>query len=421
MEFTEPNPPEEEEQKLSRARRRRARRKIIAPLTPDEKTTYIQGVLRKAAPSFDFFLFSLFAGAVIGFGFILDSPSILVLGALLAPLMSPVIGISLGIILGSFKYFGRSVGGFLVGSFLVTLGGALAGVATRLWNPWELNQVHLHTQLSWTPFLLIGIGAIATSITLVQEKQNPGIPSTAIAYGLFVPLAASGFGLGSGIPFLWPDGVVLFSLHLAWAAIVGAITLAFMGFRPLTLFGYSIGGVVALAAIILLLGFFGFGAIFGGNVALPTSTPTLTPSLTPTLTPSPTPVPPTATSTFTVTPTYTNTPTLTFTPSPTPVEARVNANAGVVIREEPNIDSLVISRVANGGIVQLLGESEVDNFGRTWLLALDLNNDVQGWILAGLVVTATPAVTVPSATPSQTPTPTPTASNTPTPSVTPTP
>jgi len=85
----------------------------------------------------------------------------------------------------------------------------------------------------------------------------------------------------------------------------------------------------------------------------------------------------------------------------------VDANAGVVIREEPNIESLVISRVANGGIVQLLGETEVDSFGRTWLLVLDLNNNVQGWILAGLVVTATPAVPVPSETPIATPSPTP--------------
>lgn len=419
MNLTEPNSPEEEP-KLSRARRRRARRKIISPLTPDEKTNYIQEVLRKAAPSFDFFLFSLFAGAVIGLGFIVDSPYILILGALLAPLMSPVIGISLGITLGSARYFMRSLGGFLVGSFLLTLGGALAGVATRLWEPWELNQVHLHAQLSWPPFVLIGIGAIATSITLVQEKQNPGIPSTAIAYGLYLPLTAAGFGLGSNIPHLWPDGVVLFTVHLAWAALVGAITLAFMGFRPLTLFGYSIGGVVALAAIILLLAFFGAGAIFGGNVALPTNTPTLTPTLTPTVTPSLTPVPPTATSTSTITPTYTLTPTLTSTPTPTPVEGRVNSNVGVVIREEPDDQSLVVSRLRDGGIVQLLGESEVDSFGRTWLLVLDLNNAIEGWILANLVVTATPQTTPPSATPSETPTPTltPTPTRTPSPSPT---
>ena len=108
----------DDEQELSRARRRRARRKIISPLTPDEKTSYIQDVLRKAAPSFDFFLFSLFSGTVIGLGYLFDSPYLLILGALLAPVMSPLIGTSLGIILGSTRYFFRSLGGFLVGGEL---------------------------------------------------------------------------------------------------------------------------------------------------------------------------------------------------------------------------------------------------------------------------------------------------------------
>ena len=66
-------------QELSRARRRREQRKIISPLTPDEKTDYIEAVLKNASPSFDFFLFSLFTGAIIGLGFILDSPYVLLL------------------------------------------------------------------------------------------------------------------------------------------------------------------------------------------------------------------------------------------------------------------------------------------------------------------------------------------------------
>ena len=384
-------PIETEEENLSRARKRRQRRKVIAPLTPDEKTDYIQHVLTRAAPSFDFFLFSLFAGTIMGIGFMLDAPYILLLGALIAPVMAPVAGISLGVILGSTKYFGRAIGGFLVGAVLALLGGALAGLITRLLPEGDLTQVHLYAQLGWPAFLVIGIGAVLTTATLVQEKRHPGIPSVALAYGLFLPLAAAGFGLGSGIPHLWPDGLVLFFIHLAWAAVAGAITLAFMGFRPLTLFGYSIGGVIALAAIILALAFFGIGAAVQGNLAQPTLTPTLTPSLTPTATLTPTPIPPTATLTPTLTATATLTPTYTLTPSPTPVEARVNSNAGIVIREEPNGDSLVVSRATNGSVVQLVGPSETDNFGRVWLLVLDLNTGIQGWVLSGLVITATPA------------------------------
>jgi uncharacterized membrane protein len=249
----EPDQISPQEETPSRARQRRARRKIIAPLTTDEKTDYIQTVLRKASPTFDFFLFSFLAGAILGVGFIIDNPYFLLLGTLLAPLMSPVIGISLGTVLGSARFFGRSLGGLLIGGFLVIVTSALAGFATRLWPPMELFQVHLHSQLTWPPFIALGVGAVVTSTTLVRERHHSGIPSILLAYGLYLPLTAAGFGLGSGTPHLWPDGLVLFTIHLAWATLLGAITLAIMGFRPYTLFGYSLGGVILLLMVTLAL------------------------------------------------------------------------------------------------------------------------------------------------------------------------
>jgi hypothetical protein len=418
MELPDTTPPEEETP--SPARRRRARRSVIAPLTPDEKTDYIQAVIRKASPNFDFFLFSLLAGVIISIGFIIDSPYVILLGALLAPIMSPLVGTSLGIILGSTKYFGRSLGGLMVGSVLVLLVGALAGFASRLWEPAELVQVSGFAQINWAAFLVIGFGAVVTSATLVTEKRNPAIPSVAIAYGLFIPLAAGGFGLGSGIPHLWPDGLVVFIIHLAWAALVGAVTLAVMGFRPLTLFGYTIGGVVLLGAIILLIAFFGFSAVIGGRVALPTDTPTPVPTATPTRPPTKTPVPPTATYTRTPTPSRTPTRTPTISPTPTLVQAKVRVDSqfgGGILRDEP--DGIVLAYLRIGALVELLGDSQEDANGRTWLHVYDLESGQDGWILQSILITATPVLETATDTPTATATPTETEAPAATPTATP--
>ncbi|MEN8240979.1 MAG: DUF389 domain-containing protein [Chloroflexota bacterium] len=401
MEIPENTQPEEE--LPSPARRRRDSRKVIAPLTPDEKTDYIQAVLRKAAPNFDFFLFSLLTGIVIGLGFLFDSPYIFVFGALLAPLMSPLVGVSLGIILGSTKYFGRSLGALIVGGILVLLAGALAGFIARLTSAAELVQVSFFAQISWTAFIVIGFGAALTSATLVREKHNPALPSVAIAYGLYVPLAASGFGLGSGIAHLWPDGLVVFVIHLAWAALVGAVTLGIMGFRPLTLFGYTIGGVVLLVAAILLIGFFGISAVIGGNIAVPTQTPTLAPSSTPTRPPTQTPIPPTRTKTTTPTPSRTPSPTPSITPTPTLVQAKVSVDSqfgGGILRDEP--DGVVIAYLRIGALVELLGETQEDTGGRTWLYVYDLESGLNGWILESILITATPVLETPTTAPSAT-------------------
>ncbi len=104
-----------------------------------------------------------------------------------------------------------------------------------------------HAQVSWINFLVLGISAILTTTAIVHAENDPNrlimaFPSVALAYELYLPLVTAGFGLGARIPHLWPDGLVVFTLHLAWSILLGAITLVILGFRPLTLFGYTLGG-----------------------------------------------------------------------------------------------------------------------------------------------------------------------------------
>ena len=112
------------------------------------------------------------------------------------------------------------MGGLLLGSFLVLLLGALAGLLGRAFaHEGGLLQAHQYTRLTWPPFIVVGIGAVLTAANLVREKYSPALPSAALAAGLFLPLSAAGFGLGSGIEYLWPDGLVIFVVHLAWATL----------------------------------------------------------------------------------------------------------------------------------------------------------------------------------------------------------
>lgn len=380
--------------RLPPARRRRARR-LLAPLDADERAAFLDEIAQRTYPSFDFFLFSLLSGAIFGIGLLLDSPPILVLGAIVAPLMAPAVGVSLGTITGSIRFFSRNLVGMLIGSGLVFGIGYIAGYAAQLWMPLDLTQAHTHARLSWINFLVLALGTILTSASLVRFESTPELPSVALAYELYLPLVAAGIGLGSGEPFLWPDGMVVFALHLSWSALLGALTLAILGFRPLTLFGYTLGGVVTLIGVLILIGITGAGAAFGGNLAIPTPVPTHTPTLTPTSTPVPptnTPVPPTATSTPTLTPTPTPTSSLTPSPSPTPILALVTAGeaGGAHLRAEPSYDAESIVLLANGTLLEVLPDQPVEVGSVFWVHVQTPEGQV-GWIVQTLLATATPA------------------------------
>lgn len=379
---------------LPPARRRRARR-LLAPMESDDRVDFLDKVAHRASPSFDFFIFSLLAGAVIAVGYLLDSEPILVLAAILSPLMAPVIGIALGTVVGSVQFFLRSLIGLLIGSTLVFLVGILAGYVSRLWEPIEFTQAHMHSQLSWATFLLVGLGAGLTSASMVRSEKNAALPSVALAYGLYLPISAAGIGLGSGVPFLFPDGLVVFAQYLAGAVLIAAITFVVLGFRPMTLFGYTVGAVVLLLGIVILIGVSGAGASFGAQIALPTYTPTITPTQTMTMTPTRTPTiapSPTGTVTPTSTPTLTSTPTQTVTPTPTPVVALISAGegGGAHLRAEPGFTAESITLLENGTPVQVMPDEPVEEGGGIWIRVRTVQGD-EGWILQILLVTATPS------------------------------
>jgi uncharacterized membrane protein len=231
-------------QNLPPARRRRARRLLI-PLDADEREGFFLFLARRSAPTFDFFLFSLIGGLIIALALATDQPALLLLGVLMAPLMAPVVGLLLGVTIGSGRLFWESVIGIGVGAAFVFVAGMAAGLLPGNLLPAPESVYFLariHGRLSIIHFLVLTIGAFLMTHRLAREKRNAHIPSAAVAYALYTPLATAGFGLVAGVPFLFPDGLVVFALSFSLAILVSAATLLALGYRPPTSLGYTVGG-----------------------------------------------------------------------------------------------------------------------------------------------------------------------------------
>jgi len=389
-------------QKLPPARRRRARRALL-PLDAAEKEAFWNDSARRARPSVDFFLFLALGTLVWALGLSVDSPALLLLGAVLAPLMTPVVGLGLGVATGAARYFGQVLGGVVLGSLLAFGLGALGGVAGLVWMPLHLQQASLHTHLTPWDFLVLAIAAVWATIALVRKPRIVLVPGVALAYEIFLPLTAAGFGLGSGAPGLFPNGLTVFAVHLSWAVLFAALGFAILGFRPLSLFGYTLSGMAALVSGLVLVLAVGLGAALRTSLPFttqpdtpPTSASVQTSPAPPTATPQPPTVTPTPMPTLTLSPSPTTTPTTTPLPSPsptaTPAFAVVAAPAqygGVLIRSGPGFNNKVIGRANNGERLELLGgEQEADKY--IWVEVLIPGSDERGWVLQHLLVIATP-------------------------------
>jgi hypothetical protein len=426
-----PSAPDPESRISARVRRRRASRTFF-PKDAQGRATLLATLAKRAYPSYELFIFSLVCGAVLGAGYIFDSYGVLLLGILFAPLMVTWVGLILSIISGTPRLFVQTLAGLLVSALLIFGASALAGLASRLVLPHTFNAAFTLSRLWWPDLIVMALGAVLLTVSFVRSESKPYLPSVVVAYELFMPLSASGFGVGNGIGDLWPHGALAFVVQLAWATVFGLITLAILRFRPLSGLGYVFA--LGVSAVVLLTLFWLTNSPQPveprAEAVLPaaTSTSEPLPSEAPSIAAPPSetsvvlqpteigstpeeisvstggtisPVPLTLDVTLPVTETRTSTPE----PEPTPIYAVIRARegGGAYIRKDPGGN--VLATLENGAIVQILDGTQDFN-GVLWIHVLATRNDirVEGWIIQSVLETATPVV--PNWEPSGTPPPT---------------
>ncbi len=411
---TQPHPENGPEFVSARARRRRALRRAHFPTDEAGRAELFAHLVRRAFPSYELFVFSFVAGAILGLGYLFNAQALLIFGTLVAPLLTPWIGTTLSIVAGALRLFLQTVMALLVSSLVIFLGGALAGYASRPFQPLTLNEAFIHSRLWWYDLLALTIGAILITISFVRSEDRPYLPSALLAYELFLPLSAAGFGLGSGVGTgeIWPQGLLVFFVHLAWATVFGLLTLSFLRFYPTSFGGFVFTGFVTIALMAVIVIYTDFGNWImiqtGGaspaaeTVTVIDSTPTplaissatISPEVLTRVTPAPvstasrTPRPSSTPATLPATETSTST----VTAEPTPILAVIRASegGGAFIREVPGGQALIT--LANGATVTIIPNDFQDVNGVIWVHVFTTVNDrrVEGWILQSLLQTATP-------------------------------
>jgi hypothetical protein len=214
---------------------------------------------------------------------------------------------------------------------------------------------------------------------------------------LFLPISSAGIGLGFGKDIggvtLWPNGLLVFIVHLALATLVGGIVLVILHFKPTRAVGYFLPifiGLLSLAALAVFTGFVTFirNGITATRYVAPTPTILILPSVTPIVIQTSTPV-------LTSVPSATTLPTDTLEPTPSYAIITSPEGNGANMRTKPGGGTVVIT-LSNGLLVQVLPET-VSVGTVTWVHVRALDN-YEGWVWQ-TVLTATTLTPTPAPTP----------------------
>jgi uncharacterized hydrophobic protein (TIGR00271 family) len=197
-------------------------------------------------------------------GLYLSSASVIIGAMLLAPLMSPIVSLSMGILRGNIELFRKSIGKIIIGVFIALLSSALI---TFLF-PYKPITDEMLARLN--PTLLDLAVAIISGIAAAYSKSFreiiQSLAGVAIAVALVPPLAVAGIGIGRMDFYFFFQAFLLFSTNLVGIIIAATFTFRVLGFSAVVRSKASLVVVFVFLALISIPLYLSFSRIVEDRV-----------------------------------------------------------------------------------------------------------------------------------------------------------
>ncbi len=212
-------------------------RKVVKPLTTDERQEIKTELALSSMPGFDFFLLVILSCAIATSGLMTNSAAVIIGAMLVAPLMSPIIGLGLASVTGDDKLLRTAAWTLILGALLAVLLSFAMALINRFLPFVSLQELpaEVIARTRPTPIdLIIALsGGLAAAYAMTRKNLSAALPGVAIATALMPPLATIGIGIALVRWDIAGGATLLF--------ITNAITIAFAAALVFFARGFSAG------------------------------------------------------------------------------------------------------------------------------------------------------------------------------------
>ena len=195
------------------------------------------------------------AAVIASAGVVSDSTATVIGAMIVAPLMTPILGIVLAVVLADGANLRRGVLLVVAGAAAVVVIGWLLG----LFVPYAVvAATNSQVAARVTPRIVDLVAALATgavgSVALARSDISDTLPGVAIAISLVPPLAVVGLTLESGAPHQSLGALLLFVTNVVAILASGIVVMAFHRVHQIFgALGSRYGGAIAVIAALLLV------------------------------------------------------------------------------------------------------------------------------------------------------------------------
>jgi uncharacterized hydrophobic protein (TIGR00271 family) len=196
-------------------------------ISPARFRIVLGDIARGSEPAGRFYILVAVSTMIASFGLVTNSTSVIIGAMLVAPLMTPIFGIALGLVRGDTTLIGQAMRAEIAGVCAAVVMGFILG---HLYPALEATPEMLaRTQPQLFDLLVAVFSGFAGAYALVDEHISPALPGVAIATAIVPPLANCGIcfsleaykgGIGS---------FLLFFANFLSILVVASITFWFVG------------------------------------------------------------------------------------------------------------------------------------------------------------------------------------------------
>ena len=203
---------------------------LFSSLTKKDKTDAVDHLISGSTPTQDFFLMIILSILTATFGLLLNSMAVIIGSMLIAPILYPILSLSLGIIMSDFKLISRS---FWTITKSVALGITSSGLTIMLFSsqfPNLTEEITSRTEPSITYLVIALIAGFAASFALVKPQLSETLPGIAISVAIIPPLAVTGIGIAKFDWNLISGSFLLFLVNTIGVIFASMFTFSLMNF-----------------------------------------------------------------------------------------------------------------------------------------------------------------------------------------------
>jgi uncharacterized hydrophobic protein (TIGR00271 family) len=211
-------------------------RNTFKTLTPERRNLVFSELESASSPGFDYFLMVILSCSIATFGLVTDSSAVIIGAMLVAPLMSPILGVSLATVGGKDRMFRKAGVALIEGVILALLLSMLWGWIARILPFGYLAQlpheVLIRTRPNPLDLWIALAGGAAAAYALAQPRLSATLPGVAIATALMPPVCTVGIGIAMGNSSVILGASLLFVTNLVTISFAGILVFLALGFRP---------------------------------------------------------------------------------------------------------------------------------------------------------------------------------------------